>query len=245
MRLRKQTFFSLTSLNQAIKSLLDDVNHRPFKQRPGSRLSQFEALDKPALQPLPSTAYVYQTIKKARVPLDYHVQYEGHYYSVPYQLLKKEVMIYASDALLRVFHQGKQVAAHPRSHQQGQQTTDNQHMAKAHRKHHTWSPDRLLAWAVQIGPCTQTVAQYQLDKRCHPEHGYRTCLGLIKLSKQYSKDRLEAACQRARSIGGMNYKSIASILSKSLDKVPLEGATPEISVLPQAHDNVRGAHYYH
>ena len=245
MRLRKQTFFSLPSLNQAIKSLLDEANHRSFKKRPGSRMSQFEELDKPALQPLPSAPYAYQHIKKTRVPLDYHVEYAAHYYSVPYQLVKEAVMIHAGETLLAIFYQGKQVAVHPRSHQKGGHTTDPNHMAKAHRKHHLWSPERLLEWGATIGPCTGMVVQHQLDKRRHPEHGYRACLGLLRLSKQYSKDRLEAACQRAHSIGGMGYKNVASILSNSLDKVPLDSATPESPSLPQAHDNVRGADYYH
>ena len=245
MRLRHQTFYTLASLNQAIRALLDDLNRRPFKKHPGSRLSQFEQLDQPALGPLPDTPYAYRHIKKARVHIDYHIEYDSHYYSVPYQLVKEEVMVHAGDTLLAIFYQGKQVAAHARSHRKGGHTTDPNHMAKAHRKHQAWSPQRLLNWAADIGPHTQSVIRYQLESRPHPEHGYRTCLGLLSLSKKYGKDRLEAACQRAQTIGGMHYKNIASILSKSLDKVPLDNNAPAQTTLPLLHDNVRGSDYYH
>ena len=246
MRLRKQTFHTLAALNLSIRSLLDDLNRRPFKKRPGSRLSQFEQLDKPALNPLPGSPYEYRHIKKARVHLDYHIEYENHYYSVPYQLVKEEVMVHAGQIVLAVFYQGKQVALHPRSYYQGGHTTDPRHMAKSHQKHQEWSPQRFLSWAASIGPHTQGVIQHQFESRRHPEHGYRACLGLLSLTKKYGKERLEAACRRAQHIGGMNYKSIASILSNSLDKVPLEHAEkPSQTTLPLMHENVRGADYYH
>lgn len=246
MRLRKQTFFTLASLNQAIRFLLDDLNRRPFKKRPGSRYEQFELLDQPVLKPLPDSPYEYRDIKKARVHLDYHVEYQGHYYSVPYQLVKQAVMVHAGDSTVAVFHEGKQVALHPRAHGQGSHTTDPNHMAKAHRKHQEWSPQRFLRWSAQIGPHTTAVVEYQLASRRHPEHGYRACLGLLNLTKKYGKERLEAACRRAKHIGAMNYKSIASILDKSLDRVPLETNAAEAQTsLPFTHDNVRGADYYH
>ncbi len=246
MRLRKQTFFTLAALNQAIRFLLDELNRRAFKKRPGCRREQFERLDKPALKPLPDSPYEYREIKKARVHLDYHVEYDGHYYSVPYQLVKQEVMIHAGQTTLTILHNSKQVALHARAHTKGSHSTDPNHMAKAHRKHQEWSPQRFLSWAEKIGPHARTVVQHQLESRRHPEHGYRACLGLLSLAKKYSQARLEAACQRAQHISAMNYKSIASILSKSLDKVPLqETETDTQTSLPLEHDNVRGADYYH
>jgi transposase len=246
MRLRKQTFFTLAALNQAVRFLLEDLNQRPFKKLPGSRLSQFEQLDKPALKPLPDSPYQYRDIKKARVHLDYHVEYDHHFYSVPYQLVKQAVMVHAGQTAVAILHQGKQVALHPRSYHKGGHSTDPNHMAKAHRKHQQWSPQRFLKWAADIGPHTVTVVEHQLVSRRHPEHGYRACLGLLSLTKKYGQQRLEAACQRAHRINAMTYKSINSILSKSLDKVPLEpdSANDEVA-LPFEHDNVRGADYYH
>jgi transposase len=245
MRLRKQVFYTLASLNIAIRALLDELNRKPFKKRSGSRLSQFQQIDRPALKPLPDSAYAYRHIKKARVHLDYHIEYENHYYSVPYQLVKEEVFVHAGDTTLAIFYQGKQVALHPRSHLKGGHTTDPAHMAKAHRKHQEWSPQRFLHWATSIGPHTEVVIRHQLESRRHPEHGYRACLGLLNLTKKYGKQRLEAACKRAQHIGGMQYKNIASILNKSLDKLPLENETTEPCTLPLLHDNVRGPGYYH
>lgn len=246
MRLRKQTFFTLAALNQAIRFLLEELNQRPFKKRPGSRLSQFKQVDQPALKPLPDSAYQYRDIKKARVHLDYHVEYDQHFYSVPYQLVKQAVMVHAGQTSVAIMHQGKQVALHPRSFNKGGHSTDPNHMAKAHLKHQQWSPQRFLKWAAEIGPHTVTVVEHQLVSRPHPEHGYRACLGLLNLTKKYGQQRLEAACQRAHRINAMTYKSINSILSKSLDKVPLEPCdTDDQITLPLDHDNVRGADYYH
>lgn len=246
MRLRKLTFYTLASINIAIRSLLDELNQRPFKKKPGSRLSQFEALDKPALKALPSEPYRYRHIKKVRVHLDYHIEYNRHYYSVPYQLVKEEVMVHAGETSVAIFHQGKQVALHPRAHHQGGHTTDDSHMAKAHQKQAQWTPQRFLSWAADIGEYTEAVIQHQLGSRRHPEHGYRACLGLLSLTKKYGKKRLDAACKRAQHIGSMNYKSIESILRKSLDKLPLDdNEEPSESALPLSHDNVRGPGYYH
>lgn len=245
MRLRKHTFFTLASLNQAIQFLLEDLNNRPFKKRPGSRLSQYESVDKPALKPLPPSPYEYLEVKKARVHLDYHVEYDGHFYSVPYQLVKQSVMIHASQTMVTVTHQGNQVAHHPRAFNHGH-TTDKKHMAKAHLKHQEWSPQRFVSWASRIGEYTTLVVEHQLAGRRHPEHGYRACLGLLNLTKKYGQDRLEAACRRAHHINAMTYKSIASILSKSLDNLPIENSEADKQIpLPLNHDNVRGAKYYH
>lgn len=246
MRVRKHTFFTLAALNQAIRFLLEDLNQRPFKKRPGSRRSQFEHVDQPALKPLPDSPYQYRDIKKARVHLDYHVEYDQHFYSVPYQLVKQAVMVHVGQTSVAITHQGKQVALHPRSFNKGGHSTDPNHMAKAHRKHQQWSPQRFLKWAADIGPHTVTVVEHQLVSRPHPEHGYRACLGLLNLTKKYGQQRLEAACQRAHRINAMTYKSINSILSNSLDKVPLEPSdTDDQIALPLEHDNVRGADYYH
>lgn len=246
MRLRKHTFFTLAALNQAIRFLLEELNQRPFKKRPGSRLSQFEQVDQPALKPLPDSPYQYRDIKKARVHLDYHVEYDQHFYSVPYQLVKQAVMVHAGQTSVAIMHQGKQVALHPRSFNKGGHSTDPNHMAKAHLKHQQWSPQRFLKWAAEIGPHTVNVVEHQLVSRPHPEHGYRACLGLLNLTKKYGQQRLEAACQRAHRINAMTYKSINSILSSSLDKVPLEPSdTDDQIALPLDHDNVRGADYYH
>lgn len=243
MRLRKLQLFSLAEANQAIRVLLDDLNNRPFKQRPCSRTSQFESIDKPALKPLPSAPYAYRHVLKARAHIDYHVSYDGHHYSVPYRLRGEEVMLHAGEQTIGVFHQGKCVAEHPRSRTLGGHTTNTSHMPKSHAKHQEWSPSRFGDWAQSIGPATGRVVRYQLMSRPHPEHGYRACLGILNLAKKYGRDRLEAACIRAEKIGGLRYKNVASILATGLDKQPIEPDKQQS--LPLTHDNVRGADYYH
>jgi transposase len=243
MRLRKLQLFGLAEANQAIRVLLDDLNSRPFKQRPGSRQSQFESIDKPALKPLPGAPYAYRHVVKARAHIDYHVSYDNHHYSLPYRLRGEEVMVHAGEQTVAVFYQGKCVAEHPRSRTPSGHTTNTAHMPKAHAKHQEWTPSRFVNWAQSIGPTTQRVVRYQLESRPLPEHGYRACLGILSLAKKYGKDRLEAACLRAEKIGGLHYKNLLSILTTGLDKLPIE--TDKEQSLPATHANVRGADYYH
>jgi transposase len=243
MRLRKLQLFSLTEANQEIRDLLNDVNNRPFKQHPGSRRSQFESIDRPELKSLPSIPYAYRHVVKARAQIDYHVSYDGHYYSLPYRLRGEEVMVHASEQTVAVFYQGKCVAEHPRSYRPSGHTTNTTHMPKAHAKHQKWTPRRFLNWAQSIGPATQRVVRYQLMSRRHPEHGYRACLGILNLAKKYGNERLEATCLRAEKIGGLHYKNLSSIVATGLDKLAIE--TDKQQSLPTTHDNVRGADYYH
>ncbi len=246
-RLRHQSFFSLAELNAAIGALLEDLNSRPFKKLPGSRRSVFEALDKPALKPLPVNRYVYTEVRKARVHIDYHVELDGHYYSVPHPLVKAEVEVHTSAATVSFFHRGTQVASHARSWLKGQHSTLPEHMPKSHRKHAEWTPGRFLDWAADIGPATTGVVKHLLTDRPHPEHGYRSCLGLLNLAKKYGRQRLEAACKRALAIGSPTRKSVLSILDQGLDRVALTPRSePDQRTLDltEEHSNVRGPDYY-
>jgi len=241
-RLRKETFFSLFDLNLAIKRLLEDLNNRPFKKLPGCRLSQFEALDKPALKTLPPAPYQYAEWRKARVSFDYHIEVEKHFYSVPHSLLRREVDVCLTENTVECFLGGNRVASHVRSNKHGSHSTQADHMPKAHRAHMEWSPGRLLNWSLEIGPHTRDLVKHQLENRPHPEMGYRACLGLLSLSKRYGAQRLEAACQRAIHIGSPTRTSVVSILNQSLDQLPLlETTEQEISL---KHENIRGSGYY-
>jgi len=242
-RLRHHTFFSLDELNQSLRTLLDDLNHRPFKKLPGTRKSQFEALDKPALKPLPDSPYSYGEWRKARVNIDYHIDVDVHYYSVPHRFVKHEIDVRVGSSTIECFAQHQRIASHARSHVRGGHTTQREHMPKAHQKHSEWTPGRFLNWAVEIGPRTRDVVKHLLENRPHPEHGYRSCLGLLNLVKRYGATRLEAACERALLAGSPTRKSVLSILDNGLDKAPLPAA--ETDETATAHDNVRGASYYH
>ena len=242
-RLRHHTFFSLAELNQAIAGLREELNDRPFQKLPGSRKSAFEALDKPALKPLPKTPYEYAVWKQALPGIDYHVEVDKRYYSVPHRWAGHRLDVRATAAVIEVFHKGQRVAAHPRSHHK-LFTTLPEHMPSAHRQHRQWSPGRFLNWAKQIGPATLEVVERQLKDLPHPEHGYRRCLGLLNHARRYSQTRLEAACERALAIGSPSYRSVSSILKQGLDRHALAEDEPTQAELP-LHENVRGPGYYH
>lgn len=241
--LRNRQFFSLSELNTAISVLLERLNHKPFKKLPGSRRSAFEAIDQPALQPLPEQPYVYAEWKKVRVHIDYHVEIDGHYYSVPYQLVKHQLEVRLTAQTVECFHANQRVASHRRSLHKGRHTTQTEHMPKSHREHAEWTPQRLIRWAEQTGPHTAGVIAYILENRVHPQHGFRACLGILRLSKQHGEARLEAACQRALALGACSYKSLESILRQGLERLPL--AQQNLPLLPDEHINLRGPGYYH
>jgi len=241
--LRHRTFFSLAELNTAIRELLEKLNARPFKKLPGCRRAHFESLDKPALQPLPTEPYVYAEWKKARVHIDYHVAVEGHYYSVPHALIKKQLEVRLTQNTIECFYRGNRVASHRRSHHKGRHTTVSAHMPESHRQAGDWSPERLAKWAAKTGPATEKLILTVLTSRKHPQQAYRACLGILRLGKAYGDDRLEAACRRALILGSHSYKSIESILKHRLDDKPL--AEQQELALPEDHDNIRGPSYYH
>ena len=241
-RLRHRTFHSLFALNLAIRELLTALNERPFKKLPGSRRSQFEALDRPALQPLPAQPYEYAEWRKARVGLDYHVEVDKHYYSVPHALLRQQLDVRLTEKTVEIFQRGQRVTVHVRSKRQGAHSTKPEHMPKAHRAHMEWTPGRLLNWAVEIGPHTRDLVKHLLWNRPHPEMGYRSCLGLLNLGKRFGRERLEAACERALLLGSPTRSSVLSLLQQGLDQLPLPEAAPvQRSLL---HENIRGPGYY-
>ncbi|MCI0541145.1 MAG: IS21 family transposase [Verrucomicrobiales bacterium] len=243
-RLRKSTFFTLTDLNLSLWQLLDPLNHKPFKKLPGSRHSQFEAVDKPALKPLPAHPYEYAEWKKARVHIDYHVEIDGHYYSVPHSLIKRQLEVRITATAIECFLNHQRVAVHPRSDRQGGHSTITEHMPKSHRAHLEWTPGRFLNWAIAIGPSTRDLVQHLLTNRPHPEMGFRSCLGLLSLEKRFGQERLEAACQRALALSAPTRQSVLSILEKGLDSQPLPESDTEAAAIPPVHANVRGAAYY-
>lgn len=243
-RLRHQSFFSLAALNRSIAALLTDLNQRPFKKLPGNRACSFAELDQPALRPLPATRMAIARFKRARVNIDYHVELDGHYYSVPHALVGEVVELRVTACTVEVLHGHKRVAAHALDRRKGAHTTTPEHMPASHRAHREWTPAKLIAWGERVGAATAAVVRWQMEHRQHPEQGYRSCLGLMRLSREYGADRLEAACARAQSIRSPSYKSIASILGCGLDQRTLDMPIPTQASLP-LHENVRGPGYYH
>jgi transposase len=245
-RLRNRQFFCLAELNKAIAELLVQLNHRPFKKLPGSRASTFESIDRPAMKPLPTQRYEYAEWLKPKAGIDYHVEADEHYYSVPHQLVGQYIRVSMTAATIECFFKGRRIAAHVRSYQRGKHTTLPEHMPESHRRHLQWTPGRLLNWGQKIGPGTRGVVQWQLENRPHPEQGYRACLGLLNLAKTYGEERLEAACRRALTIGSPTRKRILAILEAKLDQHPDLFPAPNTAAptASRSHSNVRGADYF-
>jgi len=239
-RLRNCTFFSLTGLNRAILKLLEELNNRPMEHLGKSRKQLFEELDQPALRPLPQTPFEYATWKTARVNIDYHVEFEKHFYSVPYDLIHQEVRIRASERMIEIFHKSKPeaVAIHPRSNISGRYSTQTAHMPIKHQKAGEWTPERLQRWAEDIGPHTSQMIQAILTSRRHPEQAFRSCLGILRLSNQYARAQMEIACQMAREEKELNYRGVKAILELLPPVSPSENPA-----LPN-HENIRGNSYY-
>lgn len=242
-RLRNRRFFSLAELNAAIAQLVVDMNNRAFKKMPGSRQSLFSNVDRPALKELPEQPYEYAQWGLARVNIDCHIEVDGHYYSVPYRWVREQVDTRLTDHILEVFSKGKRLASHVRSFVRAKHSTTVEHLPANHQWYLSWSPERMTGWAERIGPSVKLVIEYLLKSRRHPQQAYRTCLGVLRLSKSYGANRLEAACLRALHVNAMSYRSIESMLKTGMDRHPL-ALDPTPSTLP-AHDNVRGPNYYH
>jgi transposase len=240
--LRNRTFFSLGELNGAIEELLVRLNTKPFKKLPGSRRSQYEALERPALKVLPSSRYEYADWKNAKVGIDYHIEVDRHYYSVPYQLTQKKLDVRITASIIEVFHRGKRVASHCRSYIKGKHTTVPEHMPRSHREYLKWTPERLLGWASKTGSSTEKLAEAIMRSRPHPQQGFRSILGILRLTKTYGDKRVDAACSRALAIGSHSYKSVASILKNNLENTPLQSKVIEHE--PIDHPNIRGSRYY-
>lgn len=240
--LRKRRFQSLAELNDAIAGLLERLNSRPFRKREGTRRSQFEAVDRPVLRPLPSERYEFGQWRTARVNIDYHIEFDRHYYSVPYQLTGFEVEVRASAATVEIFHRGVRVASHAKSSVPHHATTTPDHRPKAHQRYLEWTPSRLIEWAQSVGPATAELFEKIMAAKPHPEMGYRSCLGVLRLGKEHSLDRLEAAAKRAVALRACSYQSVKSILARNLDRMPVDA--PVADRPPVSHPNIRGAEYF-
>ena len=242
-RLRNQSFFSLREVNQAISPLIEYLNKRPFKKLQGCRREMFETLDKPALRELPKTDFEYAEWMKVRVGLDYHVEVEGHFYSVPHTLIRKQVDVRLTAGVVEICYGGKRVASHIRSTQSRGCSTLTEHMPRAHREYKQWRPERVVEWAESVGSHTSLVINHLLLAKPHPQQGFRSAMGVVSLGRRYGPDRLESACRRASEIGSLSLMSVESILKRGLDLV----ASEEVTSAPKAlyiHENVRGAAYY-
>jgi len=233
--LRDRAFLSLEECNRAIAERGRELNERPFQQLAGSRRQLFEATDLPALRPLPLEPYCFAFLKTARVSVDYHLAIDHCFYSVPYTLVREEVQMRLTEHTVEVFHR-RQRCKQPNRH-----VTLAVHMPTAHKEYLEWTPQRLVQWARKTGHATAGVVETIMGSRTHPQQGFRSCLGIMRLGKVHGDDRLEAACARALQIGSPSYKSVQSILQSKLDQQAL---APRLPLACPDHSNIRGAGYY-
>lgn len=238
-RLRRQTFFSLAEANAAIAAMVERINAHVMRRLGVSRRHLFETVERPVLALLPDADYQFAEWRLARVSLDYHVEFDGFFYSVPHGLIREQVDIRATTRTIELFHRGQRIAAHQRRHGGRRHGTNPDHMPSAHRRYAEWTPDRFRRWGASIGPNTEGLVIAILANRPHPEQGFRTCLGILRLFKDIAPERTEIAAARAVAIGALTYKSISAIIANRTDrKTPTDDAVID-------HPNLRGPSYFH
>jgi len=242
-KLRNRRFFSLDELNAEVRECVATINANVMNKLAKSRRELLETIDRPALKELPSEPYRYAEWKRCGVAPDYHVEVDHHYYSVPFRLLRETVEARLTDATVEVFHKGIRVASHLRSSVRHRHTTIPEHMPSSHRRYATWTPQRMMNEAAKIGPATIALVEAIMKAKPHPEQGFRSCMGIMRLVRTYGTARVEAASRRGNDIGATTYGSIASILKTGLDKAYANSKAPDGP--PIRHANIRGRGYYH
>jgi len=242
-RLRNRRFHGLGELNQAIRELLYQLNEvRPIRRLGVTRRQLLEELDRPNLKPLPVEPYIFAEWRVRRVGIDYHVDIDRHFYSVPHRFVRREVEVRLTVRTVEIFCKGERIAAHQRTSGNGRHTTVPEHMPSSHRRYADWTIERIRREAAALGPSVALLCDLILERRPHPEQGFRACLGIVRLAKPFGAARLEAAATRALEIGARTYGSVKSILDNNLDRhaAPRSAATDEAIL----HSNIRGARYY-
>ena len=244
-RIRNETFFTLGELNVRIRQLLVELNDRPMRDHGGkSRRELYELVDKPALTALPAERFVFAEWATARVNIDYHIVFEGSFYSVPHALVHEKVDVRVTAATVEVMHKNQRVCSHERLRQAGSYSTHKEHMPRAHQEALAWPPSRLMAWADTVGPHVGVLVRAILTSRPHPEQGYRPCLGILRLARVHGNERLDRACHRAHLAGARSFRHVAAILKNRLADIPLDEHTNQPDRAPLSHENVRGPSYF-
>lgn len=251
--LRHQTFYSLRELNEAIGKLLIKLNQRKMQRKGESRTERYERIDQPALHPLPAQAYTFAQWKKEKLGLDYHLSFDGHFYSAPYRLAKQELWLRATEKTIEIFHKGTRVASHVRSPEKEKMSTLPEHMPENHKAYAQWSPERIKRWADKMGPSTQSVVNRIFEEKRHPQVALRLCIELLKIQKDYTEERFELACKRALQQERITVKAIKTILKNKMESAevqheePISQSAPHAShsSSPASTENVRGGKYYH
>lgn len=241
-RLRDRTLYSPGDLNEAVWEALELFNARPMQQYKLSRAERFEALDKPYARALPAQRFAFTQVKSdVRVAPNYHIEFEKHYYSVPYELVRTQVDVYQSGSVLEIYHNGEHVCRHMVEPGDYRYSTRDEHMPPAHKFVKGWSKAWFIAQAHQVGESTAELIQRIIESKRHPEQGFRAALGVLNLKKKYSPDRLEKAARRALHFGSLSCYSLKHMLAQGLEQ---EALPQKPQRKPLEHENIRGQHYY-
>jgi transposase len=241
--LRGKTFYSLKTLNKAIWDALAVHNNKKLTGRPTSRIQLYKQIEQPALSPLPVERYEIKELAFATVMQNGHVflSRDKHYYSVPYQYIRKKVKIMYTNAKVEIYHKYNRIALHPRSKSTFNYTTVKEHLASTHQFITDWTPQRFINWAESIDENVKQFITQLLEKKQHPEQSYKSCMGVLSYVKKVGSHRLSNACKRALEHNIYNYKIIQKILENGYDM--LEDKPDETIELPE-HQNIRGENYY-
>jgi transposase len=251
-RLRDRLFNSLCEMNEAIAECLEILNSRKMKHLGKSRRELFEELDRPALRALPAKPYEFAEWKKATVNIDYHITFDHHHYSAPYQLVHERLDVRATAAVVEIFNRGTRVASHRRSVKRGGYTTSKDHMPKSHREHAEWTPERVVNWSGKIGPMTARLVEEILKTKVHPQQGFAAALGIIRLEGKYGRERVECAAGRALRVQAHSYKFVSEMLKNKMDNAERDQSPPSV-IDPETKEeqlwllgseNIRGGQYY-
>jgi len=247
-KLRNQKFFSFRELNETIIKYIRELSAKPFQKREGSRLSDFIEIDRPALRLLPAHKYEVADMVFRCVGDNYHVEYAGFYYSVPYTMHKEQVTLRATNTTIEIFDKNHiRVASHTRRHMKGEgrYVSREEHMPANHRavyQSRQFDGGRYRSWAKKIGENTYFIIDSLLTSGKVEEQGYKSCMGVLQMSKKYGEARLEGACKRARQLGSYTYSTINGILKNETNSnTPTLG---RILKAPPQHENIRGGEYY-
>ena len=234
----------MDELRAAVAEMMATLNDKIMRRFGQSRRQLFEEIDRPLLKALPAEPYVLAEWRRCKVGIDYHVEAAKHFYSVPYRHARAQVEVRLTARTVEIFLKGERIASHMRGSGNGHHTTINDHMPSSHHRYGDWTLERLLEEAGRLGPSVRMLCEMILQDRPHPEHGFRACLGIMRLARPYGAARVDAASLRALEIGARNYGAVKSILEKKLDGEPLRRprTAGEVGI---DHPNIRGPKYYH
>ena len=243
--LRNKVFHSLEELNQAIAEQLKALNQASFQQKQDSRKACFEREEQALLTPLATQRYEHKSQALLTVMKNTHIQLreDFHYYSVPYAFIGKRVKVVYSHHHVRVFYQGNLIAYHPRHKNRHGYTTSKDHLPSTHQFVHDWSEEKFLSWARGISPQTEHFIQKVMERARYPEQAYRSCVGILSMTRKVGKQRLISAIHRAAYMQEYNYTTVKRILENNLDLAEQYSLFKDDYSLPD-HDNIRGEEAY-